>query len=115
MRKHLMAWQWSDYANKHGARMNLLIHIVAVPMFWLGGTCILGFPFHRSVVLLVGGLLAGIVSLAVQGRGHRLEDESPTPFLGPLDAVSRLMLEQLVTFPRYVLTGGWWRALRSAR
>ena len=35
IRPSLLAWQWSDYVAKHRDRSNLLIHIVAVPLFQL--------------------------------------------------------------------------------
>jgi uncharacterized membrane protein YGL010W len=35
MRERLLAWQWSDYTAKHRDRGNLLLHAVAVPLFWL--------------------------------------------------------------------------------
>jgi len=50
----------------------------------------------------------------VQGRGHRGESAAPVPFTGPGDFVSRFLVEQLVSFPRFVLTGGWLRAWRRA-
>jgi len=36
------------------------------------------------------------------------------PFTGPLNAMSRIFLEQWVTFPRFVLSGGWSHAMRAA-
>jgi uncharacterized membrane protein YGL010W len=33
VRANLLQWQWADYAAKHQHRANLLMHIVAVPMF----------------------------------------------------------------------------------
>jgi hypothetical protein len=38
-----------------------------------------------------------------------------TPFDGAGDVVSRLLVEQWVTFPRFVLSGGWGRNLRASR
>jgi phage terminase small subunit len=54
------------------------------------------------------------ISLVAQGRGHRDEPAAPEPFTGPGDFVSRFLVEQLVTFPRFVLSGGWRRAWSSA-
>ena len=68
----------------------------------------------RLVVSLVGALCIG-VSLAVQGRGHRLEAEAPAPFAGPGDFIARLVAEQWITFPRFVLSGGWYRNLQAAQ
>ena len=58
--------------------------------------------------LALVGMVAAVV---IQGRGHRREHETPTPFAGPIDFVSRFFAEQWVTFPRFVLSGGWSRNL----
>ena len=60
-------------------------------------------------------LLLMAVSFAAQGLGHAREANPAEPFTGPLNAIGRVFLEQWVTFPRYVLSGGWARALRDAR
>ncbi|WP_442855054.1 hypothetical protein [Burkholderia sp. ABCPW 14] len=65
----------------------------------------------------VGAMLSLAViaaSLAWQGRCHRGEPERPEPFSGPAEAVVRILLEQWITFPRFVFSGGWTRALREA-
>ena len=50
IRPNLLAWQWSDYAAKHQDRENLLIHLVAVPLFQAG-----------TVILVVGvGILSAL-------------------------------------------------------
>ena len=62
------------------------------------------------------GLLAVAIGCIVAAvAGHRLEPVPPEPFSGPLNFVSRLFLEQWVTFPRFVITGGWGTALRKLR
>ena len=33
IRPRLLEWQWSDYSAKHRDRINLLLHIAAVPLF----------------------------------------------------------------------------------
>jgi hypothetical protein len=74
----------------HQSRANLAAHIVVVPVFLAGNV----------------GLLVGII---------RFEwIEAPVPFSSAANALSRIVLEQWVTFPRFVLTGRWWRALRAA-
>jgi hypothetical protein len=52
-----------------------------------------------------------VAALVAQGRGHRLEREAPEPFKGAGDFVSRFIAEQWVTFPRFVLSGAWYRNL----
>lgn len=115
VRAHLLQWQWSDYADKHRDRINLWLHIVAVPLFD-AGTITLIFGIAGSAGRVAGLGLAGMVAaLVLEGRGHRREPETPTPFAGPIDFVSRFFVEQWITFPRFVLSGGWTRnLLRSA-
>jgi len=42
IRPNLLAWQWSDYAAKHRDRVNLLLHLVAVPLFQAGTLILVG-------------------------------------------------------------------------
>ena len=51
----------------------------------------------------------------MQGRGHGREPVPPEPFTSPFNAVSRLFLEQWVTFPQLRPFRGWRDALRSAQ
>ena len=64
--------------------------------------------------LRAGGGVATVVSLILQGRGHRREPTPAEPFTGAGNALSRIVCEQLVTFPRFVFSGAWRRALRRA-
>ena len=116
IRPRLLAWQWSDYTAKHGNRTNLLLHVPAVALFWVGTIVFVCGVARRSLGEIAIALGCLIVSVAVQGRGHRLEREAPTPFSGAGDFVSRLLVEQWITFPRFLLSGAWYRAFgRSAR
>jgi hypothetical protein len=112
IRDDLLTWQWSDYAAKHRSRANLLIHIVAVPLFVAGLVfLVVGIGLADWLPVLVGlaGMLAGF---AAQGLGHSHEPERPAPFRDPLDFISRFLAEQLVIFPRFVISGGWSANLR---
>lgn len=112
----LAAWQWSGYPQYHQSRANLLVHIVAVPLFLLGNVAVLSAVFVLSWPLAVGGLLLSAVAFAVQGLGHKGEPVPPVPFKGLGNAVGRIVLEQWMTFPRFVLSGQWQENLRrSAR
>ncbi len=110
----LLRWQFEGYARYHQSRANLLIHIVAVPLF-IAGTVILFTAVVRlsllGAVVAIGSI---VVAVVLQGRGHRLEPVPPEPFSGPLNFVARLFFEQWVTFPRFVFSGGWSAALRRA-
>ena len=111
----LLRWQREGYPKYHQSRPNLLIHIVAVPLFLFGTAALVGAIVRLSPLLLAIGVGCIVVAVVLQGRGHRLEAVPPEPFSGPLNFVSRLFFEQWVTFPRFVLSGGWLEALRKAR
>ena len=111
----LLQWQWASYARYHQSRANLLIHIVAVPLFLIGTVALVVAAVQLSLVALAIGIGCVVVAVALQGRGHRLERVPPEPFSGPLNFVARLFLEQWVTFPRFVMSGGWGAALREGR
>ena len=113
VRPRLLQWQWSDYPAKHRDQTNLVLHIVAVPLFDVATIALIvgvAVGSGRAAGLAVLGMVAAIV---LEGRGHRRERETPTPFAGPFDFVSRFFVEQWITFPRFVLTGGWARNLRA--
>jgi uncharacterized membrane protein YGL010W len=113
-RNDLLAWQWSDYAAKHRARVNLLIHIVAVPLFVAGLVLVIAGIGLADWTPGLAGLAAMIAGFAAQGLGHGREPERPAPFLGSIDFLSRFLAEQFVTFPRFVISGGWSANLRQA-
>lgn len=114
MRPHLLRWQHEGYPQFHRDRTNLLIHIVAVPGFVLclaaliHGACALHWA--QAAAALVGLLF----SFALQGVGHKREPTPSIPFANAGDAITRIFAEQLITFPRFVLSGGFMNALKSA-
>jgi Protein of unknown function (DUF962) len=113
--RELRAWQWQGYARYHQHRTNLLLHIVAVPLFMLASVLLVVGALRLSPSLVLAGGLGILLSIGIQGRGHRLELVPPEPFSGAANFIARLVTEQWVTFPRFVLSGGWWRNLsRSA-
>ena len=110
----LLRRQWSGYPRYHHSRTNLLIHIVVVPLFLLGNVGLVVALIQLSALLVVVSLVAMVVSVALQGRGHRQEEVPPEPFTSGANAMARIFLEQWVTFPRLVVSGGWSRALRQS-
>ncbi len=109
IRKNLLEWQWSDYFSKHRHRNNLVLHMIAVPLFWMAFLDLVfdvwtGSPWMVAIVCL-------LLSFGLQGLGHKLEKEVPTPFLGFPDFVSRFFVEQFITFPRFIFIGEFYRSL----
>ena len=109
-----LADQLNDYPRVHTTRTNLLIHIVAVPVFDLALVGAVASLAMRSWVGAAGGVAIAAAAFAAEGRGHGIEPEAPAPFTGPVSVAKRIFAEQFITFPRFVLSGGWARALRAA-
>jgi hypothetical protein len=111
---NLIAWQFDNYPLAHATRRNLAIHIVTGPLFVCS---LLAAPGLFVRGQWVGGMVAlslVLVAVAAQGSGHRGEPNPPAPFRSPLDIVARLVVEQFVTLPRFIVSGGWGRAWRTA-
>ena len=102
---NLLSFQWNGYPRAHGARVNLAIHAVSNALFF---AVLIAAPFTTAWLLLA----IPLVFLA-QGIGHKSEANPPEPFRSPLDIVARLIVEQLITFPRFVVSGGFGRAWRA--
>jgi hypothetical protein len=109
----LLHWQWSIYAAGHRDRRNLLVHAATVPVF-MSGTVALALAVVAGPWAAAAGAAAMVGAMVLQGRTHRLEATPPVPFRGPGDVVLRILAEQWITFPRFVLTGGFARSWRDA-
>jgi len=109
----LLAWQWSLYREGHRDRRNLALHALTAPLF-IAGTCALVLSPLAGVGAAVAGAAAMLGALVAQGRGHAGEAARPVAFRGPGDFVARFFAEQWVTFPRFVLSGGFAAAWRQA-
>jgi hypothetical protein len=110
----LIRWQWHGYVRYHRARTNLILHILAVPVFLAGNFTVVMALLRTSISWAVVGFAGMALAMVVQGRGHKLEAIPPEPFSGIGNAAARIFLEQWVTFPRFVPSGGWLRALRAS-
>ena len=111
----LLRWQYSGYEKFHRSRANLLIHILAVPMFLISIVALIMALFRQAWLSVAINLALLVIFVALQGLGHRREAHLPEPFTGAMNAIARIVLEQCITFPRFVISGGWWRALRRSQ
>ena len=109
----LLKWQWANYPASHRNRLNLALHALTAPLFLLGIVAVLIAPFI-SWQLAPAGILGVLAAFVAQGRGHKQEQVPSRPFRSPFDILVRIFAEQWVTFPRYILSGGFARAWRSA-
>ncbi|HAI58779.1 MAG TPA: terminase [Xanthomonadaceae bacterium] len=105
----LLAWQFRDYAERHQDKLNLWLHLYAVPAFIAG---MLAAALHLLTLNTIGFVVSlgfAAIAFGVQALGHARERLGHEPYRGPADFVSRVFAEQFVTFPRFVLSGGWMR------
>ena len=103
------------YAAGHADRVNLLIHIVAVPLFVLASISALAALLTGRWLLLAAALAGVGLSLAAQGAGHTRETVPPEPFAGPGDFVQRIIKEQFLTFWHFAGSGGWLSNVRLSQ
>ena len=111
----LIAWQWATYERNHRDRLSLMLHFFTVPAFIAG--VLAGVRLAVMGLFVPALVMLGVAALAflVQGIAHKREPEAPIPFDGPLDFIARLFVEQFITFPRFVFTGGWARACAAPK
>lgn len=108
-----MRIDWIDYLRVHAERRNLLIHLIAVPLFVGSVVSLLLYLNRGDYVSAVIAIVAAVGAMAMQGRGHALEPESARPFASPFDFLRRWFKEQFYIFPVFLLSGRWWRQLTS--
>lgn len=106
-----MAWQWNTYPANHREKVNLVLHFFAVPAFIASTLVVLTGLVHTQAKMIGVGVVGMVLSFAIQGIGHKREAEPPIPFASPFEFVARVFIEQFINFPRFVLSGGWLRAL----
>ena len=111
----LLAWQWRGYAEAHRDRANLLLHMLGVPVFIAGVLAMLALAFRGAWTGAAISAIVAVAGFAVQAVGHRRERNGPAPFRGPADFAARVVAEQFITFPRFVLSGGWLRGMAQPR
>jgi phage terminase small subunit len=104
---NVVSWQWRVYPSAHRDRRNLIIHAVTVPLFTIGLILTAAGLARFTLLSTVFGVALVLGAIVAQGRGHRFEREAPQPFRSTVDALLRLVVEQFVTFPRFVLRGGF--------
>ena len=108
---NLLDWQWRNYSRNHRDRLDLLLHMVTVPAFIAGTLAAIVQLLQAQWFGAAVAIAVVVIAFAAQGAGHRREPAPPEPFAGPGDFVARVLAEQFITFPRFVLMGHWARNL----
>jgi len=105
----LLAWQFRDYAERHQDKLNLWLHLYSVPAFIAGSAAV----FANLMALHWFGAAVSacfvLAAVGIQALGHLRESRPAPPVEGLVDGVRQMVAEQFVTFPRFVLSGGWMR------
>ncbi|WP_045859105.1 hypothetical protein [Teredinibacter purpureus] len=109
----ILEWQWNGYSKYHNSHINLWVHIFTVPVFILGTFTLLISVFNFNVFSLFFSVIIMTTSIGIQGFGHSKEKLPAESFTGAKDALIRIFLEQLYTFPKFVISGKWYLALRN--
>lgn len=107
-----LADQLRAYTRVHQSRLNLAIHVLAVPLFW-AGLAVFAHSANNGLIFMVYGGGAVVASIALQGLGHRFEHDAAEPFSGPIDFIYRLTKESLILFPIFVLSGSFAKAWKD--
>jgi uncharacterized membrane protein YGL010W len=113
-RRRCPSWQWEGYPQFHRDRANLAIHLVAVPSFIASAVLLAACLATMHWVVAGVSVLTLAVAFFVQGIGHGREVTPAIPFADLTDAVTRILAEQFITFPRFVIRGAWRAAFRNA-
>lgn len=103
--------QWQHYADHHRHPANLALHMLAVPLFVISSLVLLRGLLRLDFLSLVLAALGLLAALVLQAQGHQYEVH---PEQGQPDtSLQHLLAEQFLTFPRFVLSGAWWRAWKA--
>ncbi len=110
--RQLVEWAWRETPPVHKSGANLLIHLIAVPLF-VAGHVLLIVGAILSWWLVAVALASILSSLILQGVGHSMERQQVPAFTGPRDFMRRLYAEQFCNFWRFLGSGQWYAHLRS--
>ena len=110
----LVSWAWRETSAVHRNTTNLLIHLVAVPLFVLGHVLLIA-AFIVNRWLLAAAIASIAVSLAAQKFGHSLEQRQVHAFTGGSDFIRRLYAEQFCNFWRFLTSGQWYANFKAGR
>lgn len=103
--------QWDGYTRYHNSRFNLWIHVIFVPVFIFAFVLFIIALITLDIFSTIVPILLMIISMGIQGMGHKKEDIPAEPFTSLTNVVTRILLEQLYTFPKFVLSRKFYSSL----
>ena len=87
------------YSHVHAHRTNLLIHLVAVPLFILAHIGLVAAIAYRKPLSALTCVGVASASLGLQRKGHALEVQAPEPFCSVWNFATSLYTELFFSFP----------------
>ena len=103
------------YSHVHAHRTNLLIHLVAVPLFVFAHVGLAAAIAYRKPLPALTCVGVAAASLGLQRKGHDLEVQAPEPFSSGWNFATRLYTEQFYSFPKFVLSGDFQQSWLGAQ
>ena len=94
----------NSYAQVHTHRTNLLIHLVAVPLFILAHVGLATAIAQRKPLPALACVGLATMSLGLQRQGHHLEAKAPATFSYGWNFEARLYTEHFYTFQKFFLS-----------
>ena len=102
----LLIWQWQGYHRYHRSMVNIAIHLIAVPLFIVAFLFLIVSLVFFNLPTLLWSISALMLAMLLQAIGHQKEHLAPEKFTGVSNFIVRLLLEQFVTFPKFVCVSG---------
>lgn len=106
---------WLRYVAQHRHPANLLLHLIAVPLFLVSVALLVLGLWQQGFVPLALAIIGIVASLILQAHGHRLEANGQESQRSRQHRNRHLLREQFVTFPCFLLGGAWWRNWRKRK
>lgn len=111
----ILEWQWEGYTRYHRSHFNLWVHIVTVPVFIASFMIFFFALITRDIQTVILSPLTMSIAFGLQGVGHSKEPTPASPFTSISNAIIRILLEQFITFPKFVFSGKWFDALKKSK
>lgn len=92
------------YQNLHQNKINLIIHMIGSATFISGNVGFLYCLIIQNYMTALSLLFLILLSIVIQGIGHRFEPVPFKGFKGPIDFVKIIYLELFFIFPVFLFS-----------
>jgi len=92
------------YQNLHQNKINLIIHMIGSITFISGNIVFIYSLIIQNYTVAVSCVFLIILSISIQGVGHKLEPVPFKGFEGPIDFIKIIYLELFFIFPVFLFS-----------